>query len=184
MLVVLPWSNRRTHANPDPWICRTIEPPIRYWRLTANIAAHGGDGQLHRRIDFSSPLKFAAIVGSLLSLMTLSGAMNGRSSPTAWPAGSASRITATVDLFICTYNEEREILERNHYRAMAIDYPNKRFGFSMTAADSAAEPVGGSRLQLSGPARQFHAKAGNINNALAHVAGLDTPPDFISILDC
>jgi cellulose synthase (UDP-forming) len=89
-----------------------------------------------------------------------------------------------VDVFICTYNEEEAILERTIIGAVAMDYARARVwvlddGRRPWLAQLAAR-LGAGYLTRSDNA---HAKAGNINNGLKHVAGLPEAPDFISILD-
>ncbi len=89
-----------------------------------------------------------------------------------------------VDVFICTYNEEEAILERTIVGALALDYPRCR----VWVLDDGRRPwlealtarLGANYLTRPDNA---HAKAGNINNGLRHVATLPEPPDFISILD-
>ena len=89
-----------------------------------------------------------------------------------------------VDVFICTYNEEETILERTIVGAMSMDYPNSRVwvlddgrrGWLRELADA----LGCSYITRDDNA---HAKAGNINNGLRHVMGLEQRPDFVSILD-
>jgi cellulose synthase (UDP-forming) len=89
-----------------------------------------------------------------------------------------------VDVFICTYNEEEAILERTIIGAVAMDYRR----FRVWVLDDGRRPwlaemsarLGAGYLTRSDNA---HAKAGNINNGLRHVAALPEPPAFISILD-
>jgi len=89
-----------------------------------------------------------------------------------------------VDVLICTYNEEEAILERTIVGALGMIYPN----FRVWVLDDGrrdwlrdlCERAGCRYLSRSTNA---HAKAGNINNALRQLAGLDEKPDFISILD-
>jgi len=89
-----------------------------------------------------------------------------------------------VDVFICTYNEEEAILERTIVGALALDYPRYR----VWVLDDGRRPwlqALAARLGANYLTRpdNAHAKAGNINNGLRHVATLPEPPDFISILD-
>jgi cellulose synthase (UDP-forming) len=87
-------------------------------------------------------------------------------------------------VFICTYNEERAILERTIIGATGLQYGNYR----VWILDD------GRRLWLRRLTEELgcryltrpdnrHAKAGNINHALQHVAGLREKPEFVSILD-
>jgi cellulose synthase (UDP-forming) len=89
-----------------------------------------------------------------------------------------------VDVFICTYNEEEAILERTIIGAVSMDYSR----FRVWVLDDGRRPwlkdlserLGAQYLTRPDNA---HAKAGNINNGLKHLAALPEPPDFVSILD-
>jgi cellulose synthase (UDP-forming) len=89
-----------------------------------------------------------------------------------------------VDVLICTYNEDRVIVERTIIGAMRIKYPNFRVwvlddGRREWVADLCTEK---GCHYLTRPDNS-HAKAGNINHALTHLAALSSPPDFIAVLD-
>lgn len=89
-----------------------------------------------------------------------------------------------VDVFICTYNEEAAILERTIIGATGMRYPNYRVWVLDDGRRSWLQQLAqrlGCRY-LTRPDNR-HAKAGNINHALLHVARLPEQPDFISILD-
>ncbi|WP_165235146.1 glycosyltransferase [Aquisphaera insulae] len=91
------------------------------------------------------------------------------------PEGSLPR----VDVFLCTYNEGIEVLEGPIVAAKNMDYPN----FTVWVLDDGRRPwlrdfcaeqgVG----YLTRPSN-VHAKAGNINHALAH-----TDAELFAILD-
>ena len=90
----------------------------------------------------------------------------------------------SVDVLICSYNEEQSILERTIVGALAIDYPNIRVWM---LDDSRRDWLKDFCVRLgcryvSRPDNK-HAKAGNINNALKILARLADPPEFVSILD-
>jgi cellulose synthase (UDP-forming) len=99
----------------------------------------------------------------------------------------------TVDVFVPTYNEDRDLLARTLAAAKAIDYPRdklsvfllddggteqKRNSDRLVAASEAqhrhtdlqklCEELG---VQYLTRARNEHAKAGNLNNGLAHSTG-------------
>jgi cellulose synthase (UDP-forming) len=89
-----------------------------------------------------------------------------------------------VDVLICTYNEDATILQRTIMGALATGYPKVR----VWVCDD------GRREWLRALCEKFacgyltrpdnhHAKAGNINHALSHLAQLPEPPDFVAILD-
>ncbi len=99
-------------------------------------------------------------------------------------SGVAVATAPLVDVFICTYNEEKAILERTIIGATGLKYGNYR----VWVLDD------GRRLWLKRLAEELgchylirpdnrHAKAGNINHALRHVAGLHDKPEFVAILD-
>ena len=91
-----------------------------------------------------------------------------------WPA---------VDIFICTYNEPREVVEKSIIPALAVDYPNA----TVWVCDDTrrgwlkdyCEMVGA--RYITRPDNKG-AKAGNLNNALARTAGLTNAP-IILVLD-
>jgi cellulose synthase (UDP-forming) len=89
-----------------------------------------------------------------------------------------------VDVLICTYNEEEAILEQTIVGAMAMSYPNFRVWVCDDGRRAWLEQLC-ARHGCGYITRQdnAHAKAGNINNALARLARLPDPPEFISILD-
>jgi cellulose synthase (UDP-forming) len=98
----------------------------------------------------------------------------------SWVAQSAP----LVDVLICTYNEEREILERTINGAKAIHYRNYRLwvlddGRRPWLEELCAEKACMYLARHDGA----HAKAGNINHALRHIAQLQDRPDFIAVLD-
>lgn len=87
----------------------------------------------------------------------------------------------TVDVLICTYNEELSLLSKTIVAAQKLDYPKNRF--NVYVLDD------GHRLELKKMCEDYkvhyitrekntHAKAGNINNALQYVNG-----DLFTVLD-
>src|SRR3954470_11605258 len=88
-----------------------------------------------------------------------------------------------VDILICTYDEPLEILERSILTALALDYPNAtvwvlddtRRGWLREYCDEA-----GARY-ITRPSNE-HAKAGNLNNALA-ITATQTNAPVIMVLD-
>lgn len=89
-----------------------------------------------------------------------------------------------VDIFIPTYNEQFEVLERTLVGAKAIRYP----GLRVFILDDGGRPWLAELCREYGigyfaRADKSHAKAGNINNALA-LRGQDPDrPDFVAVLD-
>ncbi len=89
-----------------------------------------------------------------------------------------------VDVFIPTYNESKEVLERTLVGVTRLDYPRYR----VWILDDGARPwlaeyckEWGVRY-LRRPDNR-HYKAGNLNHALEHVCALSEAPDFIAVFD-
>jgi cellulose synthase (UDP-forming) len=89
-----------------------------------------------------------------------------------------------VVVLIATYNEDAEVLERTLVGAAAIDHP----AFEVWLLDDGNRPEM-ARLARRHGARHVtrpdnaHAKAGNINHALALMRAEGKPPDFVAVLD-
>jgi len=83
-------------------------------------------------------------------------------------------------VLICSYNEERTILERTIVGALAMDYPNFRVWMLDDSRrhwlKALCAELGCRYLSRSDNAQ---AKAGNINNALNRLAALPDPPEFV-----
>ena len=90
----------------------------------------------------------------------------------------------SIDVLICSYNERKEILERTIIGALGMDYPHFRVWMLDDSCRGWVKTLCGELgcLYLS-RSDNAHAKAGNINHALKHIAALPDPPEFVSILD-
>ncbi|MBO1019233.1 glycosyltransferase [Methylobacterium sp. SD274] len=92
----------------------------------------------------------------------------------AWPA---------VDIFICTYNEPLDVVEKSIIPALAVDYPNATVWVcDDTRRDwlrTYCEEVGANYVTRPD---NHGAKAGNLNNALRHTASRSNAP-IILVLD-
>jgi len=185
LLVIMPWLDRDSEWRVLP-IAIVLALTVRYlyWRATVTIPP------LDSPVDFAAGWLFfaiecAAVLGSVISYATLTRTRQRSKdvdANTGWLFSQAKM--PLVDVFICTYNEDRDILERTILGATGMNYPNYRVwvlddGDRPWLAELAA--AHGCRY-LARPDNE-HAKAGNINHALRHVSALSDPPDFISILD-
>lgn len=96
----------------------------------------------------------------------------------------AAQAPPRVDVLICTYNEERSILEQTIVGAMSMNHANYRVWVCDDGRrnwlEELCEQHGCGYITRSDNA---HAKAGNINNALLRLYDLPEQPEFISILD-
>lgn len=89
-----------------------------------------------------------------------------------------------IDVFICTYNEGKEVLLPTIMGALGIQYSNKR----VWVLDDGKRPWLKDFCRMAGSGyitrpNNDHAKAGNINHALEHVAVLRRKPGYIALLD-
>ncbi len=120
-------------------------------------------------------------VVSATSVVFFMSRMKHRAPPTKVPPELAD---ALVDVFIATYNEPYEVLERTIVGAAALDHKELRIwvlddGARDWVRDLAAE-LGVHYLRRVNGA---HAKAGNFNNGLKHALNTGRQPEFILLLD-
>ena len=125
------------------------------------------------------------------TLATLSGAMvllfMSRTLDRSAEADAFSHLAlvqAPTDVFICTYNEGHEILERSILGATRVDHPDLR----VWVLDDGARPWVRQLAEELGAlyvcrVKGKHAKAGNVNNGLAHALRTGRPPEFLLLLD-
>jgi len=93
-------------------------------------------------------------------------------------------LAAPVDVFIATYNEDHDILERTIVGATNIDHPDLR----VWVLDDGARPWVKALAQDLGAlyhcrVKGKHAKAGNVNEGLQQVLSIGRRPAFILLLD-
>jgi cellulose synthase (UDP-forming) len=93
-------------------------------------------------------------------------------------------LSAPVDVFIVTYNEDRAILERTIVGATALEHPDIRI---WVLDDGAREWVKELATELGAHyisrVKGKHAKAGNVNNGLRHALAFGRKPAFALLLD-
>jgi cellulose synthase (UDP-forming) len=185
-LIVLPWLKEDDERARAAMVAVMIVLMWRYmiWRWLGTLPP------AELTLEFAVGVVFAAVETAMLAGSTISLAFLARLSNrspdvdrnAAWLA--EMNPPPLVDVFICTYNEEAAILERTIVGALAMDYPRYRVWVlddgRRAWLQTLSEELGAHYLTRPDNA---HAKAGNINNGLHHVAGLTEPPDFVSILD-
>ena len=185
-VAILPWFSRN-----DPWVragalgvCILLSWRYLAWRLFYTIPP------IDEPLNFLIGALFVGIetlstVGTTLTELFLTRVRERTSEADRnmpWLAGLAR--PPRVDVLICTYNEEEDILETTIFGALAINYAN----FRVWVCDD------GKREWLRQLCKRHgvhyltrddnaHAKAGNINAALKVLATLDERPDFVAILD-
>ena len=130
-------------------------------------------------------LEASTVVSSTLAFLVLSRTRDRKDEASRYDGWWKSVGAAPqVDVLIATYNEDAEILERTIIGALALDHPSLRVWVLDDSRRSwlkeLSEGLGARYLTRPDNA---HAKAGNINNALRHLARLDAPPNFVVVLD-
>ena len=185
-ILAFPWLRRESTVARTlvVGICVTLMVRYEVWRWTKTLPPVG------LTLDYIAGLLFIgvetfALLGSALSMAFLTRIRNRTGEVEAnLPWLLDQETPPLVDVFICTYNEEEAILERTMIGALALNYPR----FRVWMLDDGRRPWLAELCKKGGCGYltrndNKHAKAGNINSALDHVAGLEAPPDFIAILD-
>jgi cellulose synthase (UDP-forming) len=153
-----------------------------YWRLTQSLPDVAMTADFLVGYPFLL-LEAASLISVATSLLFLSRTIDRSADVKAMNQRPTEHLPL-IDVFICTYNEERAILERTIIGTTGMSYGNYRVwvlddGRRPWLKDLAEEL--GCRYLTRADNR--HAKAGNINHALQQVSRLEERPHFISILD-
>jgi cellulose synthase (UDP-forming) len=184
-LAVLPFCRRTNEVVRSGMFGLCIVLAWRYvaWRFAETIPAPELSAQAIGAWAFAG-LEAATTVSATLAFVMLSRVRDRHAEATAhadwWPADNPPQ----VDVLITTYNEEEAILARTIVGALGIRHSCLRVwilddGKRDWLRDLCARRGAG---YLRRP-DNAHAKAGNINHALDHLARLDVQPDFIVVLD-
>lgn len=143
------------------------------------------------RLDFPSVWSYAffgfetlTIAYTLISIVTLTRTSDHSAAADAGEAVlRSSPEVPQVDIFIATYNEGLDVLEKTIVAALAIDYPNFRvWVLDDTRRDWLKDFCGTVGARYVTRPDNAHAKAGNLNNGLQHSAEAGGAP-FIMVLD-
>src|ERR1700694_4071395 len=184
LCLFLPWANRE-----NPWVRGALVATsliltwnYLLWRITQTLPPFGMSADWLCGITFLGAEVLTGI-GATITWFMLSRS-SSRSAAVEANTPWLVRTQPLVDVLICTYNEDRAILERTIIGAMAMSYPNSRVwvlddGRRAWLSDLCAQR---GWYYLSRPGNS-HAKAGSINHAVRHLAQLASPPDFIAVLD-
>ena len=185
LLALLPWLRRESTLARSLFVAVSLFLMWRYihWRLTESLPPVGLTADFIAGVAFAV-VETATFVGTSLSLFFLSRTSNRSPEADANAAWLRAIPSPLVDVCICTYNEEQAILERTIVGALGLDHPNLR----VWVLDDGRRPWLRDLCARKGcgyitRSDNAHAKAGNINNALAQLAALDRPPDLVAILD-
>jgi cellulose synthase (UDP-forming) len=155
------------------------------WRLESTVMPHPADGSFgFIWVWFVFAIELLALADLLLLLLTMSRYKDRVGEAGRLEQNLFSRPASelpTVDVFIPTYNEPLDVLERTIVGALALDYPRdkmKVYVLDDSQRDwlkTFCEEKGA--LYVTKPGN-VHAKAGNMNNGLAASNG-----EFVAIFD-
>jgi len=184
LCLFLPWADRENRWVRAVLVAVTLILTWRYllWRITETLPQFGFSADWLCGITFLGAEVLTGI-GATVTWLVLSRSTS-RSATVAANMPWLAKARPLVDVLICTYNEDREIVERTIIGAMTMSYPNSRIwvlddGRREWLHDLCVKKGCGYLIR----ANNSHAKAGNINHALRHLAQLPSPPDFIAVLD-
>jgi cellulose synthase (UDP-forming) len=177
--------------SPKKWYWRalllggTILLSWRYmlWRFSDTVAPLAWTADALFSWSFAI-LEGLTVLSSTIAFFILSRVKERSAEADACSAWWSPRPPPRVDIFIATYNEQLEVLERTIIGAKAIPLPSLRvFVLDDGRRDwlrDACQRHGVGYLVRTDNA---HAKAGNINHALAQRAKDPDRPDFVAVLD-
>jgi cellulose synthase (UDP-forming) len=184
-LLVLPWVDRRNAPVRAAMLAISSVLAWRYiaWRATETV--------LPLEATLESVLSWAFLgiealntLSATTAALFLSCTLDRRPEADRHRNWWAPSPPPPVDVYIATYNEEREVLERTIAGAKHLHYPNARV-FVLDDGRRAWLRRFCAEQDVSYLTRpdNAHAKAGNINHALGLRAAQPDAPEFIAILD-
>jgi cellulose synthase (UDP-forming) len=156
---------------------------VRYLYFRWNISMPQGQAEWQQIWAYVFLVFETATVASSLSVYTFMARVRERSS-TSDSRRESPLLYAPVDVFIPTYNEPQDILERTLVGAMAIEHPDLRVwvlddGNRAWVRELTEEMGAFYRSRIKGK----HAKAGNVNNGLLEALSTGRRPRFLLLLD-
>jgi len=153
------------------------------WRIFASLPEMGFT------LDYGVGVTFVVVetlsmLSTTASLFFLTKIRNRSADVEANLPWLRSRSAPRVDVLICTYNEDRLILEQTIVGAMSMDHSNTRVWICDDGRRQWLRQLcQAHRCGYITRTDNAHAKAGNINNALVYLYDLGEPMEFIAILD-
>jgi cellulose synthase (UDP-forming) len=181
----LNWPRERTWTRA--LVCLfVLAISLRYlaWRLTDTVLAHPADGSFSYWWTWTVFVIELFAFADILLFLVVMGRYVDRSAEAdrlerSFFARPAAELPA-VDVFIPTYNEPLDVLERTIVGALALDYPGKLTVYVLDDKrrdwlKRFCEEKGAVHVTRSD---NSHAKAGNMNNGLAVSSG-----EFIAVFD-
>lgn len=172
-----PWARMLVFAVVWLVIARYLE-----WRLFETVMPAGGEWYEVGWVWFCFAVEVLALFDALILYLAFLRASDRHAEADAHEARLRSlppEATPSVDLYIPTYNESLEVLEKTITGALCLEYPN----FKIWVLDDGRRPWLKAFCEAKGVGYltrpdNAHAKAGNINHALTK-----TNADFVGIFD-
>jgi cellulose synthase (UDP-forming) len=184
LCLFLPWANRENSLVRAALVGFSLLMTWNYlfWRITQTLPQSVFSTDWFFGAGFLGTELLTGIGGSITWIL-----LSRTSSRSATVVANMPWLMQTrplVDVLICTYNEDRGILERTIIGAIGMNYPNFRvWVLDDGRRDWLADLCAQKGCQYLTRPDNAHAKAGNINHAVHHLATLPAPPDFVAILD-
>lgn len=133
-------------------------------------------------VDAFFAMELSSQLGALLISFFMSRTLNRSKEAESHQLSFSSN--APVDVFIATYNESQEILERTIIGAKAIQHPDLRVWLLDDGARAEMSQLASElEIEYAFRVKGKHAKAGNVNNGLRLALATDRPPEFVLLLD-
>lgn len=152
------------------------------WRLTDTVWPAQGDPVDVAWVWFCFAIEAVAFFDAFILYLTFLRTADRHAEADRYEARLRALAPAdlpSVDVFIPTYNEPLEVLEKTITGALCLDYPNVRVWVLDDGRRAWLKQFCEARgVGYFTRADNVHAKAGNINHALAHTSG-----DFVAVFD-
>ncbi|MBW4038811.1 MAG: glycosyltransferase [Acidobacteria bacterium] len=162
-------------------ICALVTLRYVYWRILFTVPFHQKIAQTVWCVTFLV-IELCTILSTLLIYLFMSRTIS-RSTEADAHQYSPLR-NAPTDIFIATYNESYEILERTIIGALAVEHNDHRVWVlddgNRPWVRQLTESLGARYVARN---KGKHAKAGNVNNGLKQALKVGRPPEFVLLLD-
>jgi cellulose synthase (UDP-forming) len=173
LIFVLNWPRRRTWTRAIA-CAFVLAVALRYlwWRFDATVLPYPHDGLTFYWVWFLFIIELLAFTEIVIFLLTMSRYADRSVEADRLQAAFAARPQdewPTVDVFIPTYDEPIDVLERTIVGALALDYPKDKF--KVYVLDDKRRDWLKKYCEVKGAVHvtrpdNLHAKAGNLNHGL------------------
>jgi cellulose synthase (UDP-forming) len=173
LIFVLNWPRRRTWTRAIA-CAFVLAVALRYlwWRFDATVLPYPHDGLTFYWVWFLFIIELLAFTEIVIFLLTMSRYADRSVEADRLQAAFAARPQdewPTVDVFIPTYDEPIDVLERTIVGALALDYPKDKF--KVYVLDDKRRDWLKKYCEAKGAVHvtrpdNLHAKAGNLNHGL------------------